>query len=153
MGDATAAFQRLLTSKGMPQVIAEHFIVCALEAQDKTLLSLVYRRPGGQSIETISQRPGTATTLRPQDPGWNEPQHFDVNGLPIDDVVDWTAVESGIVKQDKAVGMLMVLAAQSVLVGVRTPEYWDMERRWLDGQVIDVMRVSAARGKGRVDVR
>lgn len=150
MTDATAAFQRLLISKGTPEATARHYVICALEAEGKTLISLVYRRPDMQPIEVISKHTGTPATLHPQDVGWHEPYQSDVKGQAVDYSVDWTAVDSAILKQDKAVGILMVLAAQSVREGFRQ-EYWETERRWLDGQIADVMRESSARVK--MDVR
>jgi len=87
------------------------------------------------------------TTFRPEHSGWREPYERDARGELIDEVVDWAGLEFGLLKQDKVVGMLMVLAAETVKTGKRSPEYWQVERRWMAGETTEIIRESLAKVK------
>ena len=87
------------------------------------------------------------TTFRPKDAGWREPYERDVNGQLIDEVVDWAGMEFDLLKQDKITGMLMVLAAEAIKSGKRTPEYWQVERRWMAGESAQIIQESLGKVK------
>lgn len=42
----------------------------------------------------------------------------------------WTALEYAILRKEKVVATLMVIAAEAVKAEKRTPEFWQAERRW-----------------------
>ena len=41
----------------------------------------------------------------------------------------------------------MVLAAEAVKSGKRSPEYWQVERRWMAGETTEIIRESLAKVK------
>jgi hypothetical protein len=66
----------------------------------------------------------------------------DVEERPLDEVLDWAAMEYALLRQDKVVATLMVLAAEAVKADKRAPDYWMAERRWLAGDTTAVMQES-----------
>ncbi|HLC42853.1 MAG TPA: hypothetical protein VJO34_14670 [Methylomirabilota bacterium] len=151
MLEATQAFQRLLVSQGMPEATAQHYALAGIYTHTRTrghiLLSVVYRRPGMQPFRVVSKHTGIATTFRPEHMGWREPYERDVNGELIDEVIDWAGIEYSALRQDKVVATLMVIAAETVKSGKRSPDYWQVERRWIAGETAQIMQESLAKVK------
>lgn len=144
MFEATRAFQKLLVSQGMPEERAQHYVLTGIYTHTRTrghiLLAVVYRHPGMQPFRVVSRHTGIVTTFRPEHMGWREPYERDVNGQLIDEVIDWAAIEYGLLRQDKVVATLMVLATEAVKSGKRAPDYWQAERRWIAGETTLIIR-------------
>lgn len=68
-------------------------------------------------------------------------------GQVIDEVIDWAGIEYVLLRQDKVVATLMALAAETVESGKRSPDYWQVERRWIAGESTEVTRESYADGE------
>jgi hypothetical protein len=52
-----------------------------------------------------------------------------------------------VLRQEKVVATLMVLAAESIKSGKRSPDYWQAEGPWMAGETAEVMRQSQNRVK------
>lgn len=147
--EATNAFQRLLISQGMPEDKAQHYILAGVYthtwSRGHVLLAVVYRHPGMEPFRVASKHTGIVTTFRPDNRGWREPYERDANGQIIDEVIDWTGMDYALLKQDKIVATLMVLAVESVKSGKRSPDYWQAERRWIGGDTARVIQESIGR--------
>jgi hypothetical protein len=74
--------------------------------------------------------------FKPDQRGWYEPCERDVNGQPIDEVVDWVAMEYKLLRQEKVVATMMVLSAESIKSGKRSPDYWQAEGPWMPGTAL-----------------
>jgi len=151
MMEATNAFQRLLVSQGMPQTEAGHYVIVGDYTHTRTrghiLLAVVYRHNGVMPFRVVSKNTGIITTFRPDNMGWLSAYQRDVNGQVIDEVIDWNGLEYPILQQDKVVAMLMVIAAESVKSGKRSPGYWTAERRWIAGETSQIISESSAKVK------
>ncbi|MBI3028246.1 MAG: hypothetical protein HYY64_01885 [Candidatus Rokubacteria bacterium] len=151
MAEATKAFQRLLVSQGMPEEKARHYVLTGVythtRSRNHILLAVVYRHPGMQSFRVASKHTGIVTTFRSENMGWREAYDRDVNGQIVDEVIDWAGIEYSLLRQDKIVATLMVLAAESVKTGKRSPDYWQVERRWMAGETTQIIQESMARVK------
>lgn len=149
--EATNAFQRLLISQGMPEDKARHYVLAGVYthtwSRGHMLLAVVYRHPGMEPFRVASKHTGIVTTFRPDQRGWREPYERDTNGQIIDEVIDWTGMEYALLKQEKVVATLMVLAAESVKSGKRSPDYWQAERQWIGGDTARVIQDSMGRVK------
>ena len=149
--EATNAFQRLLISQGMPEDKARHYVLAGVYthtwSRGHVLLAVVYRHPGMEPFRVASKHTGIVTTFRPDQRGWREPYERDTNGQIIDEVIDWTGMEYALLKQEKVVATLMVLAAESVKSGKRSPDYWQAERRWIGDDTARVIQDSMGRVK------
>ena len=156
MAEATKAFQRLLVSQGMPVEKAQHYVLTGVYTHTRSrghiLLAVVYRHPGMQPFRVVSKHTGIATTFRPDNMGWREAYERDVNAQIIDEVIDWTGFEYALLRQDKIVATLMVLAAESVKSGKRSPDYWQAERRWMAGETTQIIQESMATVKAAINV-
>ncbi|MBI3456580.1 MAG: hypothetical protein HY002_12450 [Candidatus Rokubacteria bacterium] len=149
--EANRAFQRLLVSQGMPEEKARNYVLAGNYAyawsRGHILLAVTYRHSGAQPIRVASKETGIVTTFRPDQRAWHEPYERDVNGQAIDEVIDWTAMEYKLLRQDKIVATLMVLAAEAVKSGKRATDYWEAERRWKAGETTQLIRESVGRVK------
>jgi hypothetical protein len=151
MLEATRAFQRLLISQGMPEAKARHYVIVGDYSQTRTrghiLIAVVYRHTGMEPFRVASKQTGIVTTFRADQMGWRSPYERDVNGQAIDEVIDWVGIEYAALKQDRLVATLMVLGAESVKSGKRSPNYWQAEHRWIAGATTQVMAESSDRVK------
>ncbi len=149
--EATKSFQRLLVSQGMPEEKAQHYVLTGVythtRSRNHILLTVVYRHPGMQPFRVVSKHTGIVTTFRPENLGWREAYERDVNGQIIDEVIDWAGIEYSLLRQDKIVATLMVLGAESVKSGKRSPDYWQVERRWIAGETTQIIQESMAKVK------
>ncbi|MFO1349575.1 MAG: hypothetical protein U1F68_02350 [Gammaproteobacteria bacterium] len=149
MLDATHAFQRLLMSQGMPQAKASHYVLLGdythTRARGHLLLAVAYRHAGMEPFRVVSKETDIVTTFRPEQQGWRSPYERDVQGQILDDIIDWAGVDYAILQQDKVVAMLMVIAAESVKSGKRSPDYWLAEKRWDAGETRQIIAESSAK--------
>ena len=149
--EANRAFQRLLVSQGMPEEKARHYELTGnygyAWSRGHILLAVVYRHPGAQPFRVVAKQTGIVTTFRPDQRGWYEPYERDVNGEAVDELIDWAAMDYKLLRQDKVVAALMVLAVEAVKSGKRSPDYWEVERRWMAGDSGRIVRESASRVK------
>lgn len=147
--EANRAFQRLLVSQGMPEEQARNYVLTGnyryAWSRGQILLAVVYRHPGNQPFRVSAKQTGIVTTFRPDQRGWHEPYERDAQGQVIDEVIDWAALEYVLLRQDKIVATLMVIAVEAVKSGKRSPDYWQAERRWMAGETTEVMRESMAK--------
>lgn len=147
--EANRALQRLLVSQGMPEGEAKNYVLTGnyryAFTRSQILLAVVYRHPGEQPFRVAAKQTGIVTTFRPDQRGWHEPYERDVNGQPIDEIVDWAALDYKLLRQEKIVATLMVLAAESIKSGKRSPDYWRVEHPWMAGETAEVMRQSQSR--------
>ncbi len=155
MLEATRAFQRLLVSQGMSQAKAQHYVLLGDYSQVRTrgqmLLAVAHRETGNQPFRVQAKSTGIVTTFRSEHQGWSRPYERDIEGRPIDEIIDWTAIEYAALRQDKVVATLMVIAAESAKSGKRSPDYWAAERRWDEGDTASVLAESQAKVKRALD--
>ena len=147
--EANSALQRLLVSQGMPEAKAKNYVLVGnyqyAFTRGQILLAVVYRHPGEQPFRVSAKQTQIPTTFRPGQRGWHEPYQADADGQPIDEVIDWAAIDYKLLRQEKVVATLMVLAAEAIKSGKRSPDYWEVERPWMAGETTKVMGISQAR--------
>lgn len=156
MMEATRAFQRLLISQGMQANSAQHYAIVGdythVRTRGHILLAVVHRHSGAQAFRVKSKHTGIATTFRPENQGWAGAYERDLNGQVIDEVIDWAAIEYQALQHDKVVATLMVIAAEAVKAEKRSPDYWQAERRWLNGESTQLMGESASKVKRALSI-
>lgn len=124
-----------MISSGLVRHILARFFTHSFTPSPFTLHSLV------------AKQTGILTTFRPDQRGWYEPYERDVDGQALDEVVDWAAMDYKVLRQEKVVATLMVLAAESIKSGKRSPDYWQAEGPWMAGNTTEVIRQSQNRVK------
>ena len=147
--EANRSLQRLLVSQGMPEQEAKNYVLTGnyryAFTRSQILLAVVYRHAGEQPFRVAAKQTGIVTTFRPDQRGWHEPYERDVTGQPIDEVIDWAALDYRLLRQEKIVATLMVLAAESIKSGKRSPDYWLAEGPWMAGNTAEIIRQSQNR--------
>lgn len=151
MAEANRAFHRLLVSQGMSEDTARDYALVGnythAWSRGHILLAVVRRHTGNRPLRVKAKPTGIVTTLRPEQRAWYEAYERDVSGEAIDEVIDWAAMEYAILRQDRVVATLMVIATESVKADARAHDYWHVERRWLAGETSAIMRESADKVK------
>jgi hypothetical protein len=142
MKHATQFFQTVLKQYGVAD--SNHYILTSLEesSREYTLLAVVYRP--FDTIEVIDKYEGQRIrSFSLTDRLFYEPYAQDSNGNRLDTVIDWAALPLDATQTQKAQAIFMTLAANSVLNDKKTPDYWDIERRWLKGQAREIVEQHA----------
>ena len=147
MSEATAHFRNVLRGYGVADY--DRFILTAVRTADQagyTLYGVVYR-PARQ-IRILDQN-SRVRLVSPGDRSYYKPYERDASGQPLDVVIDWAGVPRTTIKTQKGQAILMTLAANSVLINRRSDSYWDIEKRWIEG---DYNRIVSER-KAQLDRR
>lgn len=146
------AFHRLLISQGMSDETARKYVLVGnythAWTRGQILLAVVLRHTRTEPFRVRDKQTSTVTTLHPDQRCWYEAYERDVNGQAIDEVIDWAPLEYGVLRHDKIVATLLVLATEAVKFDTRSPDYWQAERRWLAGETAAVPQESADRIQG-----
>ena len=149
--EANQAFHRLLVGQGMSEESARKYVLVADTAHSTpggpVLLAVVLRHTRGEPFRAWSKQTSSAATLRSDHRAWYEAYDRDVDGQPVDEVMDWTALEPDVLGGDKALAMLLVRAAEAVKFDRRAPDYWQAERRWRAGETTTLVQHSADKVK------
>jgi len=134
MKHATERFQKVLNAYGVNN--PERYILTSIDTANKegfTLFAVVYRPE--VSIRVFDKyNPSIVRNFTKQDRLFYESFEKDVNGRTLDEIVDWAAMPREDIKTQKAQAILITLAANSVVEAKKSPEYWEIERRWFAGQ-------------------
>lgn len=147
MSEATGHFQSVLSGYGVANY--DRYFLTAVRTADRagyTLYGVVYR-PARQ-IRILDQN-SRVRTVSPDDRSYYKPYERDASGQPLDVVIDWAGVPRTTIRTQKGQAILMTLAANSVLINRRSDGYWDIEKRWIEG---DYKRIVDER-KAQLDQR
>lgn len=148
---AQAAFSRLLVQQGIPEAKAQHYVLVGNYKwawdRDQIIFAVSYRHSGMEPIRVIDKRTGKVTKLSPGDTAWNEAFQRDVEGQPVDEIVDWAAVSYSSLRADRVVATLFVIGVEAVKKQKRSTDFWPAEGRWLAGETDAIMQESSDRVK------
>jgi hypothetical protein len=149
--EANRAFHRLLVGQGMSEETARKYVLVADAAHSApggpVLLAVVLRHTRMEPFRARSKQTNSTATLRSDQRAWYEAYDRDVDGQPVDEVMDWAALEHDVLDRDKALAALLVLAAEAVKFDRRAPDYWQVERRWRAGETAALVQQSADKVK------
>ena len=142
MKHATQRFQSVLKAYGIQDF--DRYILTSIDTANKegyTLFAVVYRP--ADSIHVYDKYDKSVVRkFTKNDRLFYEPFEKDINGRPIDTVVDWAGLLREDIKTQKAQALLITLAANSVIEGKESHEYWEIERQWIAGEY---QRITAER--------
>jgi len=145
MKHATEFFQKVLKQYGVRD--HENYILTSIDTANKdgyTLFAVVYRPV--KSIKVIDKYDGKSVQhFTSEDRLFYEPFATDVNGKPIDTVIDWGGVPTSAYRTQKQQAVLLTLAANSVASEKRRSDYWEVEKRWITGEYLATMNSQAQR--------
>ena len=133
MKEATGYFQKVLNGHGMPD--AEKYILTSIDTAKEegyTLFAVVYRPV--PEIRVADKYDGTTPRrFTGEDRLFYEPFRVDLQGKPLDSIVDWAGVPVGSYSTQKYQAVMMTLAANKVMERASRIDYWDAEKRWIAG--------------------
>ena len=140
MKHASEYFQKILKRYGVPD--PEHYILASIDTANKdgaTLFAVVYR--SANSISIIDKYDGTTTRkYTSEDRLYYEPFETDMNGRPLDVIIDWAGVPVEYSKTQKQQAVLLTLAANAVVEGRKRSDYWAAEKRWIAGNFREIVQ-------------
>ena len=139
MQQATRYFQKILQQYGVYD--SQYYLLASIEdpTGENVLLSVVYRP--FTTIEVFDKHyPQRTRSFSVTDRLFYEPFRTDTQGKPLDTLIDWAAFPKKLLQTQKAQAILLTLAANSVLSHKQTPEYWEIETRWLAGEASEIVR-------------
>ena len=138
MKHATESFQKVLKTYGVHD--AGRYILTSIDTANKegfTLFAVVYRP--SDSIQVFDKyKASIIRNFTKEDRLFYEPFQKDINGRDVDEIIDWAGLPREDIKTQKAQAILITLAANSVVEGKKSPEYWEIERRWIAGQFREI---------------
>jgi hypothetical protein len=138
MKHASEYFQKVLNRYGVPD--SGNYILTSIDTANSkgyTLFAAVYRP--ANTINVIDKYDGTTKrTFERSDRLYYEPFAKDTNGRKLDVVIDWAAMPRDIIKTQKAQALLLTMAANAVANEKRSPDYWEIEKRWIAGEYEEI---------------
>lgn len=140
MKHASSYLQKILKSHGVANY--ESYYLASIDTANRqgvTLFSVVYREQKSISvIDKYNQK--TQRHFQSSDRLFYEPFATDKNGSALDVIIDWAGVSIESYQTQKMQAVLLTLAANSIINGKRSEDYWIAEKRWINGEFSKVMQ-------------
>jgi hypothetical protein len=150
MKHATQFFQKVLKQYGVHE--SNRYLLTSIENSGKYILLAIVYRPV-DTIEVIDKYGSQAIrSLSSADRLFYEPHLTSTNANPLDTVIDWAAFSKEYIQTQKSQAILITLAANAVLNEKRTPEYWEVEKRWLAGEAHKIVKQRAKEMNRRMGI-
>ena len=138
MRSATWFFRKMMRDFGVTD--AEHYVLTAIRTADTegfTLYAVCRRRLN--SIQVVDKLdPTRVSSYGPDDLEFYQPFPVDVQGRPIDVIVDWAGLPRTNIRTQKAQAILFNLASNSILNLKQSTDYWEVERQWIAGRYYQI---------------
>ena len=152
MKHATEYFQKILKRYGVND--ADNYILVSIDTANSkgyTLFAVVYRP--AETIKVIDKYDGsTVKTFSREDRLYFEPFEKDFKGKKLDTIIDWAGLPREFITTQKGQALMLTMAANSVVNEKRTPEYWDIEKRWIAGEFEEIVdqKMSSVKNKMKI---
>ncbi len=150
---ASEYFQKILSRRGIQH--ANNYILTSIDtanSQGYTLFAIVYRPKG--KIKVMDKYDGhTVQTFESNDRLYFEPFKKDITGDDLDIIIDWAGLPYDLMVTQKGQALMLTMAANSVINEKRSPDYWAIEKRWIEGdfEAIVKQQVAAFKTKMRIN--
>ncbi len=153
MKHATEYFQKVLRRYGVHD--AENYILTSIDTatgKGYTLFAVVYRPHTTVRVPDKAEG-STPRTYTREDRLYYEPFERDLNGKKLDTIIDWAGLPREYITTQKGQALMLTMAANSVINEKKSPEYWDIEKRWIAGEYESIVdeKMSSVRNKMKID--
>lgn len=149
---ASEYFQKILSRRGIPH--ANNYILTSIDtanSQGYTLFAVVYRPK--DKIKVIDKYDGhTVQTFESNDRLYYEPFKKDITGGELDVIIDWSGLPHDLMVTQKGQALMLTLAANSVINKKRSPDYWAIEKRWIEGDFEAIVAKKVAAFKNKMEI-
>jgi len=149
MKDASQFFQTVLKQYGVRD--SQRYFLASIDTandQGYTLFTVVYRPV--DSIHIIDKYDGKPRDLSVTDRLFYEPFAQDAQGRPLDKIIDWAGLTRETIGTQKAQAILITLAANAVVSGKQSLDYWEVEKRWRAGDFLTIVEQKMSDMQGRL---
>lgn len=140
MKHASEYFQKVLRHYGVPN--SSNYFLASIDTANKqgyTLFAVVYRPI--KNITVIDKYDGkTVRNFSSSDRLYYEPFQTDIKGNPLDTIVDYAGMPLDQYGTQKQQAILLTLAANAVASDKKRSDYWEAEKRWIDGQFEEILK-------------
>lgn len=140
MKHATDYFRKVLKQYGIQD--PQNYILTSIDTANRdgyTLFAVVYRP--AKAITVLDKYDGkTIRNFTSEDRLFYEPFAVDVNGAPLDTIIDWAGIPKEYSDSQKQQAILLTLAANAVASEKRRMDYWPAEKRWVTGEFLDIVK-------------
>lgn len=153
MKHATYYFQKVLKSYGVHDW--DRYILTSIDtATDKgyTLFAVVHR-PVDQITVVDKYDSSLIRTFNKSARLFYEPYERDIDGNPLDIIIDYAGLPRNDVQNQKAQAILITMAANAVVQGKRSPDYWQAEKDWIAGDYLRITETGFNRVKNRLGIK
>jgi hypothetical protein len=134
MKHATEYFQKVLRRYGVHD--ADNYILTSIDTatgKGYTLFAVVYRPQ--KTIRVLDKADvSTPREYTREDRLYYEPFEKDASGRKLDVIIDWAGLQREYITTQKGQALMLTMAANSVVNDKRTPDYWELEKRWVAGE-------------------
>lgn len=131
MKEATQFFQTVLKQYGVHDF--DRYILASVDTANDagyTLYSVIYRPTS--TIQVIDKYDAkNRRTFSTEDRLFYDPFKQDAHNNALDVVIDWAGLSRDSTQTQKGQAVLITIAANSVLSGKRSSDYWEVEKRWI----------------------
>lgn len=152
MKHATAYFQAVLKQYGVMDF--NRYILTSIDTANKdgyTLFAVVYRPK--DSIQVIDKYDGNSNrSFDKNDRLFYEPFQHSYDGGQLDTVIDWAALPRDNIKTQKAQAVMLTMASNAVLENKKSPDYWEVEKKWIGGEFAKIVEERMDRVKNKMKI-
>jgi hypothetical protein len=150
---ATEYFQKILSRQGIPHT--GNYILTSIDtanSQGYTLFAVVYRPK--DKIKVIDKYDGrTEQAFESNDRLYYEPFKNDITGNELDVIIDWSGLPHDIMFTQKGQALMLTIAANSVINEKRSPDYWAIEKRWIEGDFEAIVKQQVVDFKTKMKIK
>ncbi len=147
MKHATDYFQKVLKDYGVPDW--DRYILTSIDTANDdgyTLFAVVYR-PVDQITVVDKYNSSLNRTFNKTERLSYEPYERDISGNSLDTIIDYAGLPRKHVQNQKAQAILITMAANAVVQGRRSPDYWQAEKDWIAGDYLRITETGFNRVK------
>jgi hypothetical protein len=145
MKHATEYFQKVLKQYGV--VDYQYYYLTSIDTANKdgaTLFAVIYRT--SDSITVLDKYDNkTQRRFTSSDRLFYEPFMVDIHGNPLDVIIDWAGVPIEAYASQKQQAVLLTLSANAVATGKKRQDYWQIEKRWIEGDFQQIIKEQNAK--------
>jgi len=148
---ATEHFQKILKKYGLKNY--SQYVLTAIDTDEDYILYATIERKLNFIKVSDKKKADKILSLNPDDLKYYEPYEMDSSDNPLDTIIDFGAVSKKDAFTHKTQSILITMAANSVLEKKKSPNYWNVEKRWINGEAQSVMEESEANIEKRIGIK
>ncbi len=147
MKHASGYLQKVLKSHGVDD--SQNYFLTSIDTANNsgaTLFAVIYRPVNAIKVKD-KYDPRKLRNFTRNDRMFYEPFDTDYAGNRLDTIIDWAGIPVNSYQTQKMQAVLLTLAANAIIEGKRRSDYWETEKRWIDGEFSIIMQKQNSKTK------